>query len=378
MSDSDTAVRLRLALAEQIDSPDWRHALEAVPRELFLGDAVYRYESGRGWVPVRRSEMSAEDWLTLAYTDETWVTQLNGVLAEDATEPVLISRPTSSSTFPGLVVLMLEAAGISEGDTVLEIGTGTGYSTSLMCHRLGDKAVTSIEYDPVVAARAKAAIAGAGYAPTLVHGDGLLGYGGNAPYDRLIATCAVRTIPLAWLEQVRSGGTITAPMKGWIDGAAFAHLRVAEDGSASGRFLGDDVYFMTARSHLPPPQPPLVMGRGEVSEGRVDPSMVRDNATAQWVAQLAVPQMQLAWAEDIATLFDSGTGSQADVSTNPNGGWTVYQHGPLRLWDAVEDAILMWQATGSPHQSAFGLTVTRDRQYVWLGEPDGQSWDLPA
>ncbi|MFD8527233.1 hypothetical protein ACFV0L_07450 [Streptosporangium canum] len=62
----------------------------------------------------------------------------------------------------------------------------------------------------------------------------------------------------------------------------------------------------------------------------------------------------------------------------PAGGWTVHQHGPLRLWDAVEDAILTWQAAGSPHQSAFGLTVTGDRQYVWLGEPDGPSWDLPA
>ncbi|WSA15612.1 hypothetical protein OHB15_39140 [Streptosporangium subroseum] len=32
----------------------------------------------------------------------------------------------------------------------------------------------------------------------------------------------------------------------------------------------------------------------------------------------------------------------------------------------------------SPHQSAFGLTVTKDRQYVWLGEPNGRSWNLPA
>lgn len=48
------------------------------------------------------------------------------------------------------------------------------------------------------------------------------------------------------------------------------------------------------------------------------------------------------------------------------------------LWDAAEDAILAWQEAGSPHQSAFGLTVTRDRRYVWLGDPDGPSWNLPA
>ncbi|MGW0590967.1 rRNA adenine N-6-methyltransferase family protein [Streptosporangium sp. NPDC002607] len=63
---------------------------------------------------------------------------------------------------------MLEAARISGGEKVLEIGTGTGYSTALMCHRLGDKAVTSIEYDQVVARRARDALAAAGYAPTLM------------------------------------------------------------------------------------------------------------------------------------------------------------------------------------------------------------------
>ncbi|MEV8633063.1 hypothetical protein AB0395_15530 [Streptosporangium sp. NPDC051023] len=121
------AAELRRKLANAIGSTDWHTALEAVPRELFLGDAVYRYEPERGWTPVRRSEMSTDDWLALAYTDETWVTQIDGVMAEDAAGPVVIVRPTSSSTFPGLIVLMLEAAGISEGDRALEIGTGPAW-----------------------------------------------------------------------------------------------------------------------------------------------------------------------------------------------------------------------------------------------------------
>ncbi|GAA0827768.1 hypothetical protein ACFQVD_36200 [Streptosporangium amethystogenes subsp. fukuiense] len=85
----------------------------------------------------------------------------------------------------------------------------------------------------------------------LVVGDGLAGYEGNAEYDRLIATCSVRYIPIPWLWQVRDGGAITAPLSGWMGGVAFAHLTVAEDGTASGRFLEDDVYFMTALTAHP-------------------------------------------------------------------------------------------------------------------------------
>jgi len=374
---SDTAEKLRRALADTVRSTDWRKALEEVPRELFVGDAVLlRTDRGDLWAAARRTGMSEDDWLALVYTDETWVTQVDGVLAEDAADTVTGS-PSSSSTTPSLVVRMLEAAGISEGDRVLEIGTGTGYSTALMCHRLGEGAVTSVEYDPAVAERARKAITAAGYAPALVVGDGLHGYPGNAPYDRLIGTCSVRTIPPAWMDQVRAGGTITTPMWGWMGGVAFAHLTVTGDGTASGRFLEDDLYFMRARSHLPPPRPPVKTGIGDARESRINPATL-DNEAALWVAQLAAPAAQRASAGDAAILLDVATGSRADTRPNAGGGWTVHQHGPVRLWDAVEDAILLWLDAGSPHQSAFGLTATRDRQYVWLGEPGGPSWDLPA
>ncbi len=375
---SDTAAKLRHTLADTVGSAGWREALEKVPRELFVGDAVFLRDAVRGdlWTAVRRAEMDESDWLSLVYTDETWVTQVDGILAEDASGAVTGS-PSSSSTTPSLVVRMLEAAGIGKGDRVLEIGTGTGYSTALMCRRLGSNAVTSIEYDPAVAERAGKAIAAAGYAPTLVVGDGLHGHHDGVPYDRLIGTCSVRTIPPAWMGQVRAGGTITTPMWGWMGGVAFAHLTHADDGTASGRLLKDDLYFMTARLHLPPPRPPVTTGIGDARKTRIDPAIL-DEEAALFVAQLAAPAAQRASGDGTTILLDVGTGSRADTRPDPAGGWSVHQHGPLRLWDAVEDAILTWQAAGSPHQSAFGLTVTGDRQYVWLGEPDGPSWDLPA
>ncbi|MEU0484823.1 ATP-grasp peptide maturase system methyltransferase [Streptosporangium sp. NPDC006013] len=367
-----------VGLAAQLTcDPAWREAIEAVPRECFLGSAIARAtEYGDRWEVVRREEMTGDEWLKLAYRDETWVTQVDGVMVEEA-RGLACGAPTSSSTMPGLVVRMLEATRISGGEKVLEIGTGTGYSTALMCHRLGDKAVTSIEYDQVVAGRARDALAAAGYAPTLVVGDGLAGYQGNAEYDRLIATCSVRYIPISWMWQVRDGGTITAPLSGWMGGVAFAHLTLADDGTASGRFLEDDVYFMTARPHGPPPMSSPFLGIGDGRSSLVDPRVLDDPA-GLFVGQLAAPSVvKLGGGAEVA-LLDVATGSQVTTRPDPAGGWTVRQHGPLRLWDAVEDAVLLWQAAGSPHQSAYGLTVSGDRQRVWLGDPGGPGWDLPV
>ncbi|MGW5485650.1 methyltransferase domain-containing protein [Streptosporangium sandarakinum] len=414
---SDLAGRLRRTLADHLvrdgclTDPAWRAAVEAVPREVFLGSAVTG-PTGHGdrWEMLRRDDVTADEWLELVYRDEAWVTQLDeamvegtprtegvpeveavpkaegaavaegvpeaGEAPEDEAVPetgggrrVVSGRPTSSSTMPSLVVRMLEAAEISDGDTVLEIGTGTGYSTALMCHRLGPAAVTSVEYDPVVAGRAREALAAVGYAPTLVTGDGLAGYDKNAEYDRLIATCSIRYIPLPWLWQVRDGGTITAPLSGWLGGGAFAHLTLADDGTASGRFLPDDLHFMTARPHG---RPPLASPHLGIGDGRVDPRVL-DDRTGLFVAQLAVPSAVRLGGGDEVVLWDVGTGSLAEGTSG-----TVRQRGPLRLWDAVEDAVLTWRAAGSPDQTAFGLTVTPGRQCVWLGEPDGPSWNLPA
>ncbi|MEV7970531.1 ATP-grasp peptide maturase system methyltransferase [Sphaerisporangium sp. NPDC088356] len=377
------AVRLRRALADQLArdgslrGPGWREAVESVARERFLGSAIAgATEYGDRWKVIHRDEVAEDEWLELAYRNETWVTQVDGKSVEGARGTVS-GMPTSSSTLPGLVVLMLEAARISDGDKVLEVGTGTGYSTALMCHRLGDRAVTSVEYDPAVADRARDALTATGYTPTLVTGDGLAGYDKNAEYDRLIATCSVRYVPMPWMWQVRDGGTITAPLTGWMRGAAFAHLTLGGDGTASGRFLEDDIYFMTARPHGPPPVASPYLASGELRESRVDPQVL-DIPAGLFVAQLAAPSAMRLGGGDEVILWDVATGSQAVTGPDPAGGWTVRQRGALRLWDAVEEAILVWQNAGSPHQSAYGLTVTGDRQYVWLGEPDGPSWDLPV
>lgn len=375
---SSESVELRRTLGGLTNS-DWSGPLETVRREHFLGEAVFRPAEGPEgpvWEPIRRDRVHPDRWLAMAYVDETWVTQVNGVMAEDATG-AMTGAPTSSSTKPSLVVRMLERAGIGEDDRVLEIGTGTGYSTGLMCERLGDSHVTSVEFDPAVAGRARSALRTAGYTPTLLVGDGLSVYDEDAEYDRLIATCSVRYVPVPWLWQVRDGGTITTPLSGWMSATVLAHLTLADDGTAAGRFLPDEFSFMFARAHDRPPRSHYLLGIGEERDSLIDPRVLED-PTGLFVAQLAAPSAEKLGMGDRVILLDVATGSQCSTEPLPGGGWKVRQHGPLRLWDAVEQAISTWQSAGSPGKEAFGLTVTRDSQRVWLGDPSSPSWNLPA
>lgn len=357
------------------DDPALRASFERVPREIFLGDAVYRL-NGTTWEPLRREDVGEEEWLRLACTDQTWVTQVEGVDARDATG-ALSGNPTSSSTLPSLVARMVRVAGVRGGDTVLEIGTGTGYSTAILADRLGEARVTSVEYDPGTARRAADHLNAAGYAPHLVVGDGLQGCKEHAEYDALVATCAVRHIPLPWLWQVRAGGSITTAVGGWMLASGLVRLVVGDGGSASGRFTGDTVSYMLARPHERPPRPVFFRHGGDARASLVDPAVLED-WTGHFVAQLGAPSAELMQTGDGVVLVDVATGSQAWTEA-ADGGWTVHQSGPLRLWDQVEAAVMTWQAAGSPGQSAFGMSVSPDcTQTVWLGSPEGPSWRLPC
>ncbi|WP_327236268.1 ATP-grasp peptide maturase system methyltransferase [Streptomyces sp. NBC_01317] len=381
MTTDDTAslrrdLAARMADIGSLTDPAWRAAVEAVPRDVFLGTDVYR-PAGPLWEPVRRHGVGEKEWLGLAHADTTWVTQVDGTDAADASDPVA-GRPTSSSTLPSLVVRMLEVAGVKEGDKVLEVGTGTGYSTAILCHRLGAANVTSIEYDPGLGRSAAEHLSTVGFSPTLVTGDGLQGYYEGGDYDAVVATCAVRHIPPSWLWQVRDGGTITGALGGWMTGSGLIRLSLGGDGAASGRFTGDEVSFMLARPHERPPRPMLIRRVGDVRACRVDPGLFQD-WTGRFVAQLAAPSAEFVTKGDDVVLVDVATGSQA--WTEPEGagkGWTVHQSGPLRLWDRVEEALATWQAAGSPAQTAFGMTVTDEVQTVWLEAPDGPGWQLPT
>ncbi|MFE0462270.1 ATP-grasp peptide maturase system methyltransferase [Kitasatospora sp. NPDC058965] len=359
-----------------LTDPAWRAAAARVPRELFVA-GYFAEVPGSNPTSYRPVQPDSPGWLESVYADETLVTQLDGRIDAGAagTGPVT-GAPSSSSTLPSLVLRMWHQLGVEDGHRVLEVGTGTGYSTALGAARLGSEQVVSIEVDPGVATRAATAIKAAGYHPTLVVGDGLDGYPDGAPFDRLIATCAVRFVPMPWLYQVAPGGRILVTLTGWSFRFALALLTVTEPGRAHGRFLPGYTSFMVARPHDRPPRQSLWLMPGDERPTRIDPALISD-WTGGWVAQLAAPSAEQMGSGSHQILSDVATGSQARTAPDPEGGWTVVQHGPLRLWDQVEEAVERWQAVGSPHQEGFGITITEHGQRVWIGHPDGPGWRLP-
>ncbi|MFF0446487.1 ATP-grasp peptide maturase system methyltransferase [Streptomyces sp. NPDC004609] len=383
---TDIAEALRRRLVELLvaddllHDPEVRRAGETVPREIFLGPAIYRPSPPPGttvWTPTRRADLSAEDWLRLSYENTTWVTQIDGVLAENATGPVTGGTPTSSSTLPGVILWMIEQAGVTRGKRVLIIGAGTGLSSAYVCEVAGQENTTAIETDPAAAERARKALAEAGYTPALITGDGLSGRPEEAPYDIVIAFCSVRHIPYGLLRQAKEGGTLLVTIAGWGFGHGLVLLTADGGGGASGRFLPGYTSFMMARPHDRPPHGPVELLPGAERPSRIDPALL-DEWSGRFVAQLAAPSAERLGVGAEQILLDVATGSQARTRPDGSGGWTVTQRGPLELWSAVEEAIAVWQNQGAPHLSEFGMTITPDAERVWIRTPDGPSWTLPV
>ncbi|CCK24419.1 putative methyltransferase [Streptomyces davaonensis JCM 4913] len=371
------ALAARLTAAGVLVSPRWRAAVEAVPRELFLHPGVFLPAEGGRWRPVAALGAAPDEWVQIAYRDESLTTQLDGHLTADEVSDLVEGSPTSSSTTPVTVVDMLEKLQVQDGHQVLEIGTGTGYSTALLCHRLDEDNVTTVEVDPAVATRADAALETAGYSTWTVTGDGLLGYPRRAPYDRVIATCAVRRIPYTWIRQTTPGGTVLATVGGnWHYGTGLAKVTVHDDGTAQGRITGRSS-FMQARSQAEVPITGDLSARTAYAdserETKVSPALLAEWMPA-FLAQLAAPGAHFTRATSaqgsrLLYLFDPERESFASFLEKEDA-WTVRQGGPLPLWDTIEQALTTWQDAGSPDITAVQLHITQEAHTYWIeGHP---------
>ncbi|KWX00536.1 hypothetical protein TH66_14560 [Carbonactinospora thermoautotrophica] len=365
----------QLVRAGVLTDPAWRAAVETVPREVFVPRLVWLLGDD-GWYTAR--ELDADQRLELAYDARlTPVTQVDDLV--DARPGDRGRCPSSSATMPELVVTMLEELEVSDGQRVLEIGTGSGYSAALLAARLGDDQVVTVEVDPAVAAAAGEALTTAGYKPCLVTGDGAAGWPDGAPYDRVIATCSVRWIPYAWVEQTRPGGLILAPLAGPFGNQGLVRLDVRGDGTAAGRLLARDVAFMRLRAHRPAGRPDQAERFGDPPTRPItlDPEEFIGDRFPAWVAGLPVidADASVGRGEDESASYwleaDDGSLAVVDMPQQQ----TAYV-GPRDLWGLVEDTWRWWVEAGRPGPWTFGITVTPERQWIW--HESGRIWELPA
>jgi protein-L-isoaspartate(D-aspartate) O-methyltransferase len=127
---------------------------------------------------------------------------------------------------PYIVAAMLEALELQPSDTVLEIGTGSGYQTALLAELAGK--VFSIERHAPLAERARGVLERLGYAGVeVVVGDGTEGLAQAAPFDAILVSAAAPKLPPPLLEQLAEGGRMIIPI-GFSEGQELELVRKRE------------------------------------------------------------------------------------------------------------------------------------------------------
>lgn len=129
---------------------------------------------------------------------------------EDRALPIESDQTISQ---PYIVALMTEALQLSGDESVLEIGTGSGYQAAVLARLAGR--ICSIERHPDLAVAARHLLATLGITNVQVHsGDGTLGWPDESPFDRVIVTAAGHHLPPALFEQLAEGGILVMPVGG--------------------------------------------------------------------------------------------------------------------------------------------------------------------
>ncbi|MBT2526668.1 methyltransferase [Streptomyces sp. ISL-99] len=321
--------------------------------------------------------VAPETWLRAAYADAPVVTQIN-----DGEDPDEGERwPSCSASAPSIVLRMLDMLNPLPSHRVLEIGTGTGWNAGLLAHRLGGDQVITMEVDPALSMQAAVNVMNVRLDPHVVCGDGSAGYAPGAPYDRIISTCSVRSVPPAWLAQTQPGGMILTPWETPWFCYGLLRLEMTRERNAWGRFHPHSS-FMLMRDQRTDLRIYRDVVRDEhvprESETRLSPwAVTGDDWAAQFALGLQLRDVWRTWHESPGV---EGVASRLWLATTDGASWAavdwdghtderfmVWEHGPRGLWSEVEAAYDWWSHVGSPGPERFGMSVTPDgRHTAWL------------
>ena len=233
-----------LALAAEAraggDGPGARRGFSAGPGEapLVLAPSALGQSSSLDVYAVQRQRMVSQQILKRGIREERLIDAMNYVPRHEFVpreyrakayedKPVPIDADTSISQ-PYIVALMTEALELGEKETVLEIGTGSGYHTAILS-RLARRVYT-IEIDPELGQKAKEKLRKFGYTNIEFRfGDGYAGWPSAAPFDAIIVNAAAPRIPQPLIDQLQVGGRMVVPLGQFLQDLVI--LEKEEDGS---------------------------------------------------------------------------------------------------------------------------------------------------
>ncbi|MBV9163274.1 MAG: methyltransferase domain-containing protein [Pseudonocardiales bacterium] len=367
------------AIVAEVADPRWAEAFAVVPRHVFV-PRFFRRDAAGDLVAIEGSDPAQRaQWLEEVYSDTALTTQLGQIDPGNTLRPLTISA--SSSTKPTLMARMLTDLNAHPGHRVLEIGTGTGFNAALLCHRLHDGHVHSVDIHPELVTVAHARLVSLGYHPRLSCLDGAHGWAEHALYDRIIVTCGISTIPYPWVAQTRPGGLILTEALAGGHGM-LARLTVADDGTACGHFLDYPGLFMTLRQTphriaRPAELPPEQLHGARHASTTLDPAVLADPAFAFFC------QLHLGSGRSNHHVVEGATkatvvahdGSWAQTTSGTHGVLVTFD-GTHNPWQTVETAHHTWTQLGRPRPCAFGLTVTPHQQHAWYQHPTSD-WTHP-
>lgn len=111
---------------------------------------------------------------------------------------------------PYTVAVMTQELGVSSGQKVLEIGTGSGYQAAIL-RQMGITVFTIERHEPLLE-KAQQVLDSLGFRVAAKCGDGTLGWSQFAPYDGIICTAGGPIVPPNLLNQLKIGGKLVIPV----------------------------------------------------------------------------------------------------------------------------------------------------------------------
>lgn len=155
-------------------------------------------------------------------------TMLDYMAYEDKALPIKCGQTISQ---PSTVAFQSQLLDAKPEMKVLEVGTGSGYQTAVLC-AMGMKVFT-VERHKELFDIAKERLMELNYYAKCFLGDGYAGLPEYAPFDRVIITCGAREIPMDVMSQLKVGGVMVIP----VGGKSQEMLRVVKTGEGPEDFL---------------------------------------------------------------------------------------------------------------------------------------------